>query len=180
MGHAPQPETDVVAKELLSLANLGAIASFTQFQKLYPEVGRRFSSEEWDYYCTVAVVGSAMLHMRARSECDPILTEEFQIALGRMLNRKLTAGWAAVSDLFGFIERQGLPDIANTITREHLLDERQEMIGAAVGLWLVWNLKRTEPSSEDNVLVSALGRFMFEHYGAVVAQSTCTKASTRN
>jgi hypothetical protein len=180
MNEADQGNVDLVAKEMLACAELGALASFKQFQANHPEIPTRFLTEDWDYFCTVALIGSALLHMRARIAYDPILTEDFQIALGKMLNRKLLSGWAAVNDLFGFIERQGIPDVANAIACDYLLDERKETIAAAVGMWIVWNLKKAPPSPSDNALVSALGRFMFEHYGAVVADLTYKKACGQN
>jgi len=156
------------AERFVGLAILFATGSYEPSVKLHSSLASVGTTKEWDYFCTVAVIGSAIMHLNANTD---ILTDHFQVLIGEELNSRLPRGWDAVEDLMNFIGRGETPKYSEGQSAKSKLHIINEQLGCGVGGWILWNLQKKAPEETDIETVSYLGRLCYEKFGAEVAST---------
>ncbi len=154
------------AERLVGLAKLFAIGSYEPMVKMHPPLASVGTTKDWDYFCTIAIIGSTMMHLQINSD---ILTDSFQLMIGEELNSKLPRGWDAVEDLMKFIGRGEIPKFGEAQSTESKLHVINEQLVGGVGGWILWNLQKKAPEETDIETVSHFGRLFYEKFGAELA-----------
>ncbi|MYG81252.1 MAG: hypothetical protein F4187_05535 [Gemmatimonadetes bacterium] len=109
------------------------------------ELLKRKGTATWDFFCTVAAVGSGMyLAYRAIPHGEVPATEK---AVARVLNEWDGQGYEAYSDLHRFVARS----IKGGSKAE-----------VAVGAWVMWNIKGAEPTKREFEFGAVIGSMFFD------------------
>ena len=124
------------ARRVLSLAKLAAVGSLVPLMDRFPEMAEPITergSAMWDFFATVAAVGSGMfLAYRDIPQREVAATEK---AVATVLNEWDAQGNEAYLDLVRFVARR----VQGGSTAE---------VDVAVGAWLMWNIKGAEPTKK--------------------------------
>jgi hypothetical protein len=137
------------ARRLIATAHTIAISSLTSFLDKFPALGSickvrgAAGPQDWDFFMTVAGVGFALQTLGSRpSEKD---LRHFTEGLQEHSPKWNAHAAAAFDDLTRFTQRNVSGEM-DSLT--------------AIGLWVLWNVKRENPTQEEMPLAPAIGRFL--------------------
>ena len=132
--------------QILALAKIAATGSLVPLMDSAPaleEILAAATSDDWDFFATVAAAGAGMFHAyRDHPSLDISLAEK---AVGESLAAWDGQATAAYSDYQEFVAR----NVRGGVEYEN-----------AVGAWLLWNVKSAEPTARELAAAPAVGRLL--------------------
>ena len=135
------------ARQVLALGEIAAVSSHKVLMDSFPEVIGREGFATWNFFCTVAAVGSAMYQVSG-----PDVPQDRLLAVTKAVARALEKwdhqGRDAHVDLLRFVDRTIKGSSVSTQT--------------AVGVWVMWSVKGAEPAEKEFEAGAALGALLFD------------------
>ncbi|MDE2980910.1 MAG: hypothetical protein OXU74_06915 [Gemmatimonadota bacterium] len=133
------------AKNVLAMGEIAAVSSLTPLLNQFPELDELVTeTATWDFFGTVAAVGSAMYLAHKEIPQDQVRATERAVA--KVLNKWDHQGYQAYLDLHQFVA----PRI-----------EQGWTIELAVGAWVMWNIKGAKPTEREFQVGAAIGSMFF-------------------
>ena len=135
------------ARHVLAVGEVAAVSSLVPLMDRLPTMTDLLREREvatWDFFGTVAAVGSGMYLAYRHIPEDEVPATEKAVAI--VLNEWDSQGYQAYLDFCGFlargIEGGSKPDLV-------------------AGAWVVWNIKGSEPSKKELEVGAAIGSMFF-------------------
>lgn len=133
---------------LMSASRILAISSMIPFLNRFPVMENMINDAEdtknWDFFMTVAAVYAGILNYSVKFSNEEI--EDMSRQAEKQLEDWNQFGATAFGDLKVFYRR-------NVEAGIHSHE--------AIGLWVIWNIKKSEPTKKDMELCNALGFYIF-------------------
>ena len=135
------------ARQVLAAGEIAAVSSLVPLMERFPamtDLLRERETATWDFFGTVAAVGSGMcLAYRDIPEDEVPATEK---AVAIVLNEWDNQGYQAYLDFCGFLAR-GIEG-----------GSKPEVVA---GSWVMWNIKGSEPSEKELEVGTVIGSMFF-------------------
>jgi hypothetical protein len=136
------------ADNLVAAANIVATSSLTPLTDRFPILRNLVQARGIDLWDQVVTIAALVAQIST-------LTEEKVRSLMKALPGSLTSwnstAWQAYRDLVQFVERNTAGGIDHKV---------------ALGAWVIWNLKGSEPTQSELGLAPIVGSFLFETMSA--------------
>ena len=136
------------AERLVASCNIQAVGSFVPASDQFDFLRAR-KSDDWDFFATVAAVNVALNNLASEVSSDR--AERLNSIVTERLREWDARGAARVQECQQFVLRT----MAGTRTEPGSVGEKA---ATALGLWLLWNLLRREPSFDEFHAAPAIGR----------------------
>lgn len=159
-----------IEKEIIDNASLSAAGFYEPVAKKYPELRKFKNIKQWDFFATVAIVGSCLMNLQM--EEDEVLLRNLQHNFQKEFQDFHPQGWDAIEDLFNFIDTSKKPSKPKTLnehTAPKYLNQLIDTIALSVGLWVVLNLQGSHPKKSQFELSSTLANLFYKKVGVELA-----------
>ncbi|WP_449245677.1 hypothetical protein [Desulfobacca acetoxidans] len=154
------------ARLLVPAAQKLAASAYSPLTQQYPELAviiQDASDNRWEFFFVIASIGVALLLAPVQVEAE--VQSQVCDAVEGALETWRPQGYLALKDFFEFVRRHQ--------------DGKVEM-PAAIGAWVVLNLKQAKPSEEEIALAWPLGLFFLHSFKGWWDLTSETDASDDN